>query len=465
MIVAAIVAALALVALLALPVRAAPQAFTGHLGSAVQLVEMQPVARATGVCGDGLPCFEALGEARSIVGTQTLSLTGWGFGLRGLSATVLVRARARFGSAFPWPRTDDTFDAVLGYAQLVRGPFAVRAGRQEVRSGLGFPSFDGASVSWARPRLRVEAYGGRSLARGLREPANEALRGIEDFVPDQGVHLFGGSVHADVATSAFTARYQREILADRSGLASERASLDLATAMPGARLLGSIDYDLAFGRIGKGRLTLMAPLGNGRWLAEASARRYVPYFSLSTIWGFFEPVSYEEAELRVGWSPSAALGVSVSGGWRWYGEPGTTVVLEPLQDQGRRAELDVTWRPPGVWSASASYRLEWGPGAFLSSGTGAVRWAASEGLSVSASVMSLQQIEEFRLGDGRAFGGAAAVDAALTDRLSFTGGLSLLRHRDSGEGVASPWSQTRAWSSLRVRLGQDPGLANRGGTR
>ena len=457
--------ATAIAASLLSPMHAAAQGVTGYLGSDVQLVEMQPVAPVAGACGGGVPCFEALDEARSIVGTQTLSLTGWGFGIRGLSATVLVRARARLGSAFPWPRADDQFDALLGYAQLVRGRLTVRAGRQEIRSGLGFPSFDGASLSWARPRLRAAAYGGRSLARGLREPVNEALRGIEDFLPDQGVYLFGGSLQTDLPTAAVTARYQGEILADRSGLASERASLDASTAVAGARLLGSLDYDFAFARIGKGRLTLMAPLGSGRWIVEASARRYVPYFSLSTIWGFFEPVSYQEAEVRVGWSPRADLGLSASGGWRWYGDTGATVVLEPLQDEGRRAELDVTWRLAGAWAASMSYRLEWGPGGFLSSGSGAVRWGVSEDLSVSASVMSFQQIEEFRLSDGRALGGGVSVDAGLTERISLTGGLSALRHSDAGEGVASPWSQMRAWSSLRVRLGQDPGLANRGSRR
>jgi hypothetical protein len=74
---------------------------------------------------------------------------------------------------------------------------------------------------------------------------------------------------------------------------------------------------------------------------------------------------------------------------------------------------------------------------------------------------SFQQIEQYRLGDGRAFGAGVSIDASLTERLSFAGGGSLLRHRAERDGAASPWNQSRFWSTLRVRLGDDPGLANR----
>ena len=187
--------------------------------------------------------------------------------------------------------SSDLFDAMLAYAQYVRGAWRGRAGRQDIRSGLGISSFDGVSTSHDRGRFRFEAYGGRSLARGLREPSNEAARALDDFFVDQGVRLFGGAATVRTRRFTLTGRYHRELLADRSGLESERAALDLTAIVPRVRLTGSVDYDFSFQQVGKAHVTAMTPLGDGGWIVEVTGRRYVPYFELSTIWGFFEPVS------------------------------------------------------------------------------------------------------------------------------------------------------------------------------
>jgi hypothetical protein len=454
-----VVAALALAPLR--PGSVSAQAMRGWVGSTLQMVELRPVEAIGGSCAIGSDCYRTLAEERSYAATQDLSLTAWGLGVRGLSATLLARSRARLGSDVVWPRTDDQFDALLAYAQLVRGPLTLRAGRQEIRSGLGFPSFDGASATLTSGGVRVEAYGGRSLARGLRDPVNEALRGIESFVPDQSVYLFGGATRARFSTTSLTARYQREILSDRSGLASERGSLDLSTVVPGARVTGSLDYDFGFERVGKGHLTVSVPLSSGHWIVEASTRRYVPYFSLSTIWGFFEPVSYREARVRVGWSPSKSFAAWTQGGLRRYGDTKTTVVLQPLSDNGRRAEAGLRWQATPEWGVDGSYRLEWGPGGYLSSGDASVRWTPREGASIVASATSFQQIEQYRLGDGRAVGGGLSFNFDLSDRASLAGGMSVLRHRGGGGASDSAWNQSRGWSSVRLRMGRDPGLANR----
>jgi len=445
------------------PSALAGQGFRGWAGTTVQAVEMRPVTASEVGCISVVPCYLPLAEQLAVAATQDVSLTAWRFGVRGLSATTFLRARTGLGSATIWPRARDRFDVLLGYAQLVRGPWTARVGRQETRSGLGFSSFDGASARWRRGRVALEAFGGRSLARGLRDPVNEALKGIERFVPDQGVYLWGGSARGRFRTASLTARYQREILADRSGLASERAALDGSVALPDVRFTGAIDYDLGIGRVGKGHVSASVPIASGRWMVSATARRYVPYFSLSTIWGFFEPVSYHEAQLRLGWSHSTALAVWLAGGWRRYGDTETAIVLRPLEDIGWRSEAGTVWRISSFWSAQAGYRMEWGPGGFLSSGDAVLRWSRSDRLSLSLSAMSFQQIEQYRLGDGRALGGGFSVDADVTDRLAFQGGVSVLRHRGGADRLGSPWNQGRAWSSLRVQLGRDPGLANRSG--
>jgi hypothetical protein len=409
------------------------------------------------ICTGYLP----LADEQTVAATQDLSLTYWGLGVEGLSVTALARVRLRAGSDLVWPRSDDEFDAMLAYAQLQRGPVRVRAGRQDVKSGLGLSAFDGVSASYAYGPARAELYGGRSLARGLREPASSALRALDDFFLDHGVLLVGGSASMRTFGVLATARYHREILWDRSSLVGERASLDATTVLSRVRVTGSVDYDFSFEQVGKAELTASAPLREGRWLVELSARRYVPYFDLSTIWGFFEPVSYSEAVARVGWSPSASLGVWVAGGARSYGATGATVILEPMRDNGWRADLGVHYAPALRWTLDGRYQLEWGPGGFLSSVDGTARYRVNERVSVSVTALTFQQIEEYRLGQGRAFGAGATADYALTERLGLSGGFSMIRHRDGGNVFTSPWNQGRAWTSLRFDLGGDPGMGRR----
>ena len=96
--------------------------------------------------------------------------------------------------------------------------------------------------------------------------------GIDDFVPDESVYLFGGALSGRFRTASATLRYQRELLADRSGLASERASFDGSMTLPRVRLSGGIDWDFGRAIAGKGHLTASAPMGNGRWMLSASAK-------------------------------------------------------------------------------------------------------------------------------------------------------------------------------------------------
>ncbi len=477
-----------LVAVAAGPRAIDAQSYRGWTTTSLQLVELRPLgldtvprsevltdARGRFLYeGNEVTCVLATictgylprGDEQTLAATQDLSLTLWGLGVQGLSVTTLVRARARAGGDVVWPRADDRFDALLAYVQLQRGTLRLRAGRLDVRSGLGFSAFDGGSASYALAGWRAEVYGGRSLARGLREPQNEALRGLDGFLLDRSVLLIGAGVSGRVLGTQLGTRYQREILADRSSLVSERAALDFSTALPRFTVSAALDYDFSFEQIGKAHATVSAPLREGRWLVELSGLRYVPYFDLSTLWGFFEPVSYSEVTARVGWSPGSELGAWLSGGWRKYGDTETTVILRPMRDTGWRADAGARWQPAQDWVLDGRYELEWGPGGFLNSADLGARYAISERLRASVSVLSFQQIEEYRLGEGRAFGAGASADFSLTSRASVAGGFSLIRHRDGGNVFTSPWNQARAWTTLRYDLGSDPGLSarNRGST-
>ena len=87
-------------------------------------------------------------------------------------------------------------------------------------------------------------------------------------------------------------------------------------------------------------------------------------------------------------------------------------------------------------------------------------WRPDERLSVRASATTFQQIEQFRLGDGRAWGGGFSVDKSVAERLALSAGVSMLRLSGDSAAGRDPWNQSRAWSSLRWELGSDPGLAN-----
>jgi hypothetical protein len=407
--------------------------------------------------------------ASAAMATQDIALTGWGLGVEGLSATLEARGRTRLGGELVWPRSDDVLELTLAFLQLNRGQLRARVGRLESLSGLGFTAYDGVELLAALPRgVRVEAYGGRSLARGVREPRDQALRGLQDYLPERGAYLLGGAVAYQGALGAGGLRYQREIWSDRRGLVSERASLDARTArLAPLTLAGALDYDFGTGRIGKGQLQLRLPLavaeGSDAAL-ELTARRYLPYFELHTIWGFFSPVAYHEAELRGSWARGAAA-LWAAGSYRAYQDAAADAFLHAPAERGWRLAGGGQWSVAPRWSAQAQLATELIPGAFLSSADVTVRVRVHSRVALAATGTGFQQIEEFRVGDGRILGIALTGDVAVSERVRLDAGGAAYRMRDGTRSDAYDWNQLRAWSSLRVELGRDPGLARVGGER
>lgn len=463
------------------------QSVRGSATSTLRYVSLQPLVRDTfafaearldadGVyrvggrevtCVEGVRCtsYATGATSHAVAGIQDVRFTAWGFGLEGLSATVFVRGRRQFDGAYPWPRIDDAFDALLAYVQWNRPGVRLRLGRQENRSGLGFASFDGADLliengGW----LRLEAFGGRSLARGLREPRNEALRGLDDFIPENEAYLFGtvGTFsHSSGAT--LTLRAQREVWSDGETLLSERASADVHAPLPrGLLLTARGDWDLALDRPGRAGAALLAPLTRG-FDAELRLERYVPYFDLSTIWGFFDPVGYREVSARVGLRPRPDVDGWAAAGHRRYEQPSTTAIFRPLEDDAWTVRAGLAWRPGSSVRAQAEYRLEWGAGAYLHSGDVALALRAGRRGEVSVHGSVLQQLEEFRLGDRRMAGGGLRGTMDLGRVGSLEGGFThfAVLGTDGPDPLVGP--QTRAWLGLTVGLGEDPGL--RGGSR
>lgn len=479
----ALAAALA-ATLLLLPGPAAGQDLRGHAWITARTVEVRPIVQDTvrrdqvverpggglsyqgrpvSCLGDECTFYRSTEPEHALHASENLRFTAWGFGVEGLSATVHLRGRQAVGGDFTWPRSDDPFDAIVAYAQWNREDLRLRLGRQRTRSGLGFASYDGLSVT-ADPvdGLSLEAYGGRSLARGLHDPRNDALRGIENFLPDRDAWLLGAAASVEDGTlGSLTARYQREIWSDRAALLSERASLDgRSSLLAPVRLSGSLDWDFARGEVGKAHLSAELPVTEDLVL-ETRGRRYMPYFELWTIWGLFSPVAYHEGRLRASWSASPDLGLTLGGGIREYGETHTDPVLGPVQDDAWFAEVSGRWSPTADLRFHGRYRAERSAGAFLSSGELGGRWRTSDALAFRLSLTASQQIAEFRIGEGMLAGGTASVQVEPLDGLRLDTGVSAYRQYFDDRPSAVDWNQIRAWSTLRVELGGDPALEAR----
>ena len=414
-------------------------------------------------CVTGLGCvyYRSAEVAHAVVATQDVALTSWGWGVQGLSFTTLLRLRADLGGDLTWPRSDDNFDAILAYGELNRGDFRTRLGRQRTNSSLGFTGYDGANVVWdGITGLALEAYAGRSLMRGLNEPRSEALRPVQEFAMDTlATWLLGAAARYEpVRGTTVGLRYQREIWQSRAALVSERASLEFGTSQFRPVMFdGAVDYDFAFGHIGKAHATVRAPVPYGLTL-EATARRYLPYFELNTIWGFFSPVGYHEAEGRVTWRPQPAVTTWASAAWRRYEEADATVIFRPIERQGTRLTIGGTWRVRDDVALDGSYRMERGFGAFISSGDASVSWQPMDRMELALDGTAFQQIEQFRVGEGIVWGGGASMNLVLLENLTLSGGGTMFRQTYNNRPGMADWNQRRGWLALRASFGGDPGM-------
>jgi hypothetical protein len=145
------------------------------------------------------------------------------------------------------------------------------------------------------------------------------------------------------------------------------------------------------------------------------------------------------------------------GGWRFYQDTQTEVILSELPDESQRAGLGVSWEASQDLTLSGDYALEKGFGAFLSSGNVLARYQATEQLSLSLNATAFQQIEEFRVGDGTVFGGGAGLGWDFNTRSSIDLGYSVYRQTFDGRPGSPDWNQSRGWAALRIGFGREPG--------
>jgi len=469
--------------LLALPVSLAAQGIRVSGVTHVQVIELRPFSTdsvpASTIVGTGewregpfgVPAFcpaagthcqyTSAGQRLSVAPVmQELTVAGWGW-VEGLSFHADLRARTqmRGGSAFTFPRADDHFDVIDAFAELERevrgGSMRGRLGRQWIASGLGNYNFDGATVLFRRDAWHAEGWGGRALLGGLNDSyTSPLLSAIENLPPWQDGYLFGARVRLrpDPLGSA-SLTYQRVILADRSGLFSERVAFDATARRYGAFAQASLAYDLAAGAWNDARLKVGTPTA-GAFGGSVEARHYRPYFDLWTIWGAFAPVGYNEGRAIVDWRPHGNVTMSVHGAFRRYGDAEAGF---ELRTDGWRAGGDAVWTPSDDLFATASYEVDIGSGAANTDGRVGVSWIRSDGTTLGADASVTQNIYEFRVGTGRIYGAMLRSVFPIRSDARVALDVGLYQHVKTNGAAGPDWTQRRASARFEWTVGRDPG--------
>jgi hypothetical protein len=481
------VRAAVLLALLTAPVLTAQVRVTG--ATSLRYIELRPFVRDSvssgATTGTGLLrqlpdgrivrcipgesfCYDVHpGDVASTVPViQDLSISAWGFG-RGLRLYSQLRGRAALGADRAlWPREDDHVEVMSLYGEMERGPMKIRAGRQWRMSGLGFYNFDGVAVALRpKPTTLIEAYGGRSLVRGLSEGRTSgALEAIEALSTSNTGVLFGlQGRYRPNARITLGAMYQLDVRSDRTGAYSELAAADGVVRLGRGSLEGSVEVDLAGRALNDARLTMRsAPIGHVSLFVEA--RRYHPYFELWTIWGAFSPVGFDEAKGGMTWtSSSGRLIARGETSYRRYGDAATES-LDEYRTSGWGLGTNVTYRPAQWWSLDGSYRIE--------AGFGAARWDGQAGLrrelagvgDVALQAVAFQRLYEFRLDEGTVVGVGGEGSRTVGERGRLFASAMLYRQHGGTASVMN-WNQRRVSVRFEWAVGGEPGAAAGGAPR
>ncbi len=404
--------------------------------------------------------FERSGERVSAAPVlQDLTIAAWGW-REGFSMHANVRARGQLWSreGFMYPRANDRFDALEAYAELDRSAWRARLGRQWITGGLGAYVFDGGNALLRRDAFSLEGWGGRALVAGLAEPyTSEQLAAVDNLPPPENGYVFGGRArYRPNPLAAAAVMYQRVILADRSGLYSERASLDASTRQFSAVAVDlGLNYDFSTGAWNEARLRVGT--GLGRTLGYSlEVRHSRPFFELWTIWGAFAPVGFDEERATVNWMPRGSpFSLALRGAYRTYADADAGFTL---RTNGWRAGGDVAWQGASPLSAFGSYDVDIGSGAASTDVRTGVRWSATDAYALGADLSVTQNIYEYRVGTGRIYGAGLDGSVRLAPDVRLVLGAALYQHTLTNGAPGPDWTQRRAAARFEWTVGRDPGM-------
>jgi hypothetical protein len=374
-----------------------------------------------------------------------------------------ARVGVDVGDTDVWPGTDPPVQLLEGHAEYATRVVTAQLGRTHVISRLGWMGFDGAKaeVRQLGSRLRLYAYGGLGLARGIALPvSSDALNPLDDYQPRKRQVLFGGGAGWSMDILDARVVYQREQGTGGEELASERAALDASIRpLRGLTLAGGAEYNVATEQLGTAdaSLTYTAPRGQVR--VTVGGRHYRPHFDLWTIWGAFSPVPYKAGFGSVSATPMPGLelrgraetyefddaGVSgtaagEAGGWRW--------------------SAGATFTRFDKWTLSGGYKVDKGPGSRSIGLDGRVTFQPTSTFSVSVHAAQLSRPLEFRFSDATVFTQGLRADyrTAAGVRLH-----AEVRRYDERRDVGVP--EHLEWDQCRVNLGATLQLGSATGSR
>ena len=390
---------------------------------------------------------------------QDLDITAWGFG-QGLSFRSELRGRTAAGDGELWPQASQRFDAISVYIEAVRGFGRARVGRQWVTSPLGLYNFDGADYTSPRFHgLSAEVYGGSSLITGLNRPTDQdALAPVEDLPPtSRGILIGAAAQYRPSASGALKVQYQREIRADRTSLYSERIAATTEFGLGPTTWTGQLTHDLATGESNELSASVRAPVLR-LFNAALTARHYLPFFDLWTIWGAFSPVGFNEFAGDLRWGASnGMLSLGASGAYRSYENAHTGLTTLPLRSDGWRLGASAMVHPVSAFTIDGRYHIDVGFGASGSDGDLALQWAPSDRYSLAVHGTAFQTIDEFQVGEGRVYGGGGEGAVQLIPAVRLVGDVFVYRHNAHDQPQMVDWNQTRASIRLEWSIGREPG--------
>ncbi|HEU4996170.1 MAG TPA: hypothetical protein VFT29_15240 [Gemmatimonadaceae bacterium] len=333
-------------------------------------------------CGAGEYCFffRPGPVLRGAPVTTSASLILWGLGVQGLTVRATGRLLADVWSDQVWPGTDPSAQLIEGYLDYQRGPAVVRAGRLLVVSRLEPIGFDGGwlKTRWDRASLEFAAYGGWGLGQASALTVlSPALNPLDEWRPRDRQIVAGAEAAWLYGDMDVRTEYRREVDPLDDYFVSERAALSFGARVAAVRAAGAVEYNIAEGQPGSADLTLTY---QRPWLSvSGGARRYVPYFSLWTLWGAFSPVPYNAVNVSAQVRPTSWLSLNGRGErYRYENADVSTALVPRLQDRGWRASVGgiATWAPR--WTLAANYGLEHGPGASGRFADGAVGYTPND---------------------------------------------------------------------------------------
>lgn len=409
-------------------------------------------------CGAGDYCFflRPGPVLRGVPVTTSASVVMWGLGVQGLTLRATGRLLADLGSDQVWPGTRPSAQLIEGFLEFQRSPAVARAGRLLVASRLEPIGFDGGLLKarWDYASLEFAGYGGWGLGQAAALPATSpALNPLDEWRPRDRQIVAGAEAAWLCRDIDVRAEYRREIDPQDNYFISERTALSFGARAAAFRAAGGFDYNMADGHLGSADVVLT--YFQRRFSVSGGARRYVPYFSLWTLWGAFSPVPYNAVNASAQVRPTGWLSLHARGEqYRYESADVSTALVPQLQDRGWRATAGATATFGLRWTFDGSYGLEYGPGAAGRFADGALTYTPNDKYSFDVYGGTMARPLELRYYDAtsRWIGGRMAWQPNTQQR-AWADVAFVNDHRERPDASASSLAQVRLRAGVSVAFG------------